>query len=1102
MSERRAGIGVVIITTSQFAWDSGQQRVIDHDAGPLLYLGAPGTGTSTALAQAIARQVRRYGPTQVIGIAVGRPAIARLRGLVGQFIGSGVLPTLTSPHGLALGIVRAYGSTDERDEGEAQVRLLSGAEEDLRIRDLILGSVADATVPWPAELAAALPTLGFANEVRRFLNAYRAAGSPHVPAAGAGGLAGALVALAHIEQATAGLENIIDYAGLLELAEVIARREEVASVLPQRYRGVFVDDYHDLDSPAARLIDAVAGPDAVFIATADPAKQTLGFRGADPRVVGDFIDQRLGGKATKTDRVVIAEQMYRGDQHTLAATQSLLRTQPGQGLPAGLMQRLRTPRPRESADSHSSVQLRTYASENDLMAHVTEDIRSGHLDRQIPWSQFAVIARSSATITAMQRVLESQDIPAVVVADDLPLPQEPAVAHLLAVLKLAVDPTSRTAAEIADVVEGPFGALDPVAQRQLARAWRDHLRVREPHRVPDPYLHLQRDAIVAMVQDRLAGIPEELASLPAAVHLHRIGEVVFRAHQLIARGDSPALVLWELWNHSLADSEGLAWPERLQRSARNGHRSSDHDLDAVVALFATAQRLTERYSGVVGTTTFIAAVEGQRIAAESIGAKRGRRAEGVALMTVHQSRAQEWHTVFVLDAQEARWPNLALSTGVVDLDALMNPDTPRDFVAERADALESERRLFAVAITRAVDTTVVAAVDAGETEGLRPSRFIADLGVTPQTFIGRPVRPRTLAGLIGELRSLLIDPTAQPASQRYAAQQLAALAVEVDDRGQPIAAMADPDNWWHQREFTQSDHPINAVDAPVRLSASALAAIQTCPLQWFLDRHVRASPPTAVAAPIGQLVHVLAEGVARGEVEADPVAMNAWLDEVWPHLGISVPWHSLAQRQQVRRALDRLSRYLRLQEAAKSFSELPVVATINLRDLQAMLPSANDLDDVVEVPDDSIYVTGRIDRLEILDDGRGRIVDYKTSATTTSKRAAEQNLQLGLYQAAVLTGAVADAVRATGGEDVDLAGDSAGASLVYLGVDKGTKDPTPATREQRALTQQDDAGWLLTALSEAVRVIRAEDFIARTGPHCDSCHFVSMCPAQQEGIHT
>ncbi|MFY9331310.1 MAG: ATP-dependent DNA helicase [Candidatus Nanopelagicales bacterium] len=1095
-------------------WDAAQRQVIDHSGGPLLYLGAPGTGTTTALAAAIADSVRRYGPAQVLALTTGRSALARLRATVGSFLETGVLPVITSPHGLALTIVRDFGSVDERDEGEAQVRLLSGAEEDLRIRDLILGSVDDRSVIWPSEFTAALSTVGFANEVRRFLSSYRIGGDREQPVHVGDRLAPteqqllrALQQLAEIERQTASLENVVDYSGLIELAESIARRDEVRSILHQRYQAVYVDDYQDLDLLQGRLLDAVVGPTTTFVVVADPAKQILAFRGSDVRVIADFIDQRF--RADDLDEhildghIVVAPQVYRGGTHLQTAVRRLLRTASSPGLPTRYLQQLRAPAARDVEGLDSELVVRAYAHESDLLAHVAEDIRACHIDQGVPWSQIAIITRRTASIAQARRVLESRDIPVIAVADDLPLPMEPAVAQLLAALRAAVAPDQLTETQVADLVSGPFGATDPAMQRQLARAWREQLRAAEPDHVPAAFNALQRTALIGLIEGEssglLAGPPAGLDDLPAARQLRQVGEALGAARALVLQGASPVEVLWHLWNNAVANSDGVAWPQRLYRAAQSGHRASDHDLDAIVALFATAARLTERNSGVVGTLSFITAIEGQRIAAESIGARRGRRAEGVSIMTAHQARGQQWHTVFVLDALEGRWPDLSMSSGLLGVDDLLDPTAVRDLPSQRGEALEAERRLMVMALTRARETTVVATVDAGASGGERPSRFIADMDITTDDRPTHPPRPRTMAGLVAQLRSTLIDDDVASDERTHAAEQLAALARQTDDTGRLLVPAAHPDNWWHVLPVSQGLAPINAPDAPVRMSASGLESLTTCPLRWFLDRHARASEPVTTAAPIGQLVHVLAEALAQGEVAPDMAAMDAWLDDVWPHLGISVPWYSIAKRRSVREALERLGYYHREHADTLSHSEVAIRATIDLDVLAAMVSpgvvgqSGEDRAST-EYQSDQLAVNGRIDRLEISPDGDWHIVDFKTSAKALTGQAVHEHLQLGLYQAAVLTGALTEEL----GADSE-ASSSAGASLVHLSVDSGKNDPSPKQVSQPPLTQHSDPGFLLESLSDAVRVIRNENFTARPGGHCSSCDFARMCPAQSKG---
>jgi DNA helicase-2/ATP-dependent DNA helicase PcrA len=88
----------------------------------------------------------------------------------------------------------------------------------------------------------------------------------------------------------------------------------------------------------------------------------------------------------------------------------------------------------------------------------------------------------------------------------------------------------------------------------------------------------------------------------------------------------------------------------------------------------------------------------------------------VELVTVHGAKGREWQTVVVLGMEEDRFPNRR---------ALLDARDP-------SRALEEERRLAYVALTRATRTLVLAGDPA------RPSRFLAEMGVLPGGARARP----------------------------------------------------------------------------------------------------------------------------------------------------------------------------------------------------------------------------------------------------------------------------------------------------------------------------------------------------------------------------
>ena len=122
--------------------DEEQQRVVDHRVGPLLVLAGPGTGKTTTIVEAIAARindpVHPLPASSVLALTFGKRAAGELRDRIVTRLGGGLLPTVATFHAFAYGLTLQNGTQEEYREPP---RLLSGAEEAVRIRDQLLGAV-------------------------------------------------------------------------------------------------------------------------------------------------------------------------------------------------------------------------------------------------------------------------------------------------------------------------------------------------------------------------------------------------------------------------------------------------------------------------------------------------------------------------------------------------------------------------------------------------------------------------------------------------------------------------------------------------------------------------------------------------------------------------------------------------------------------------------------------------------------------------------------------------------------------------------------------------------------------------------------------------
>ncbi|WP_438271796.1 UvrD-helicase domain-containing protein [Streptomyces erythrochromogenes] len=612
------------------------------------------------------------------------------------------------------------------------------------------------------------------------------------------------------------------------------------------------------------------------------------------------------------------------------------------------------------------------------------------------------------------------------------------------------------------LLASPLGGMDSADLRRLGRALRDEERAAGV-KVPAP-----SDVLLA----RALAEPERLtAHDPAyARGAQRLGLLLRKARELLQGGGTAEEALWILW-------EGTPWPDRLERQARRGGpagRNADRDLDAVCALFDTAARAEERTGG-SGALNFLEQLEAEDIAADTLTA-RTTRPDAVRLMTAHRSKGLEWSLVVVAGVQEGLWPDLRrrgslLEADRIGRDGLAEPLTPGALLAE-------ERRLFYVAATRARDRLVVTAVKAPAEDGDQPSRLLTELGVTPKDVTGRPRRPLAVPALVAELRATTVDPDASPALRDAAARRLARLAALTDDEDRPLVPAAHPQRWWGLYEPTRSSVPLRDRDRPVALSGSALDQLaNTCSLQWFLGREVKADAPSTAAQGFGNVVHVLADEVASGRTPADLAVLMERLDTVWDALAFDAPWKSAQEKENARAALERFLRWHTTDRGGRE-----AVAT------------EHEFDVTLEAGDVAVRVRGSMDRVEADPQGRAYVVDFKTGKSAPTKDEVARHPQLAVYQLAVREGAVDevfDGVRPAPG----------GAELVQLRQGAAQRDggeTVPKVQAQQPL----DGEWVGDLLATAAGRVLDERFAPAAGRHCDHCSFRSSCSARPEGRQT
>lgn len=1012
--------------------------------GTFRVVGGPGTGKSSALLAVAAARISAGEDLESMLLLTGSPrvAVAARGALTAALLRErseqpcrAVIrePLVRTIHSYAFAVLRRAASR----AGNPPPRLITGAEQDGIIRDLLAGDLADgdrSVSRWPAELRPALASDGFATELRDLLarcaergvdpmalqRIGRLSGRSEWAAAGRFAQQFEQVMLLRAAVGTAAPQATVPALGAAELVgaalEALATDAELLAEERARIRLLLVDDVQHLDPQAMRLVRVVAAGTELTVLAGDPNQTVFGFRGADSNSL-----------LSNNSPALNLTQSYRCAPAIARAIGGISSGLPGVAAWRGFDGRV-------GADD-GSVRVRVAASAHDEAALVADTLRRAHVIDGVPWSQLAVIVRSVASAAALPRALAGAGVPVARPALDGPIGDHPSVSALLTVLEATLEGLDEQRA--LNLLTGPIGRVDPVSLRQLRRTLR---------RVGGGDLVRALTGPAPDLPKTLAGPVKRVRSvLSAAAGAHR------------GHGD-PRVCLWQAWERS-----GLQrrWLAAADRGGVDG-QLADRNIAAITALFDVAEQYVCRTTG-ASLRGLLDHVSGLRLA--PVDADGAARADEVAIVSPHAALGRDWDVVIIAGLQDGLWPNTTPRGGVLGTQRLLDAvEGLGDDVSTRAPLLAEERRLLIAAMGRARRQLVVTAVD--DTSGddcTLPSPFFDDIAAWATASDGGsdcPVGPITAppvlsaAALVGRLRSVVCAPPGSviEAERVTAAKQLARLA----EAGVPGADPAQ----WHGKTVLSTNEPLwSGDDHTALLSPSTLQTLSDCPLRWFAERHGGADR-SGLQPILGSVMHALVAESGKSEEQ-----LISELEGLWGGVPFDSPWY----------AANELDRHRAMVAAFVSWRS----AT---RHELTEIGTEVDIEGTLVEPADGlpgVRVRGRVDRLERDPEGRLVIVDVKTGKSPVTKDDAQRHAQLGLYQLAIAEGASAEGDQPGGGR------------LVYI----AKPCSSGATqREQTAMTDQTRAEWQDTA-RQAAAATAGPHFVARVNTGCGNCPIKASCPA-------
>jgi superfamily I DNA/RNA helicase/RecB family exonuclease len=810
---------------------------------------------------------------------------------------------------------------------------------------------------------------------------------------------------------------------------------ELASI-----RTIVVDDAQELTPSAMRLLKVLAGDDRGLILIGDPDASTLGFRAADPRAMANLADSIAALRGSAAAQIFLTPNFSvrpTGLSKVLARVTRQIDT-----ARAGRQRKSLSGTSSEAQDfvldrADRCLEAKVFTQQTGESAWLARTLRELHLFEGYQWADIAVVARSRANLEQLAVALANESVPVDILGAQSALRDEFASRSLLILAELALNPRPIDARFAVELLSSVFGGLDSLGIRRLRRALRREELLADGIRNSD-------ELLVDLFQT-----PGALASLRGAEARKAERFLKTLAEAMAIAADSTQSIedlLWHLWSGSGLDKTWQALSNGVGEVALQANR----DLDAVVALFAAANRYAERNPN--GDPRVFVEQQLSLGLPEDTLALNDSFVRRVTLATPSGLIGRRFKVVALPNLIEGVWPNLRPRSSLLGANLLDALQTGRiDSVANVSKSeLPDELRLLYKAIGASSEKVLVSATDS---EDEQISQFIGLInGEIPEreNYSGTQL---TLRGLAGSLRRTL--------ARSNSLAELDSAALGLARLASAGIAGAHPDSWYGMLALSTQEPLVHLEDpdAQVWLRPSQLENFAKCPLHWFLNAH--GGGDSNFSANLGSLVH---KALELG-VDLNEDSLWGLVESKWHTLSFESKWLEEAGERKAKRMISNMVQYLRKFDAEG--------AKVIGREVN------------FEFELGRARVRGQVDRLELYPDGRVMIVDLKTGVTSVSAEDARKHAQLGLYQLAFANGAFADL------DGVDQDTSLAGAKLLLVGT--GTR---PVERSQPSLDDSPESKEEFHRLIEAATsgmAMTDRVFIAQIDSHCSNSNEFGSC---------
>lgn len=651
-----------------------QRSVVDHRGGPLLVNAGPGSGKTTVVTHRIASLIAEgVAPWRILGLTFTNKAAQEMRGRVEALLEHAGLTV----DGVLLCTFHSFGARLMRtlpDEFGVPARfvILDAADQKAAIKQAIRAANLDPKSFTPASIGSAISA---AKNQLKDAEAYESEAVDF--------LTRAVAKTYHEYESRLKTQEAVDFDDLLMRPALALRDQpELRARLTQRWTHLLIDEYQDTNFAQFLVADLLVSEARNVTVVGDPDQSIYGWRGAN---IGNILEFETRYPDAK---VIPLGENFRSTKTIVSAADALIRHNE-QRKPKDLV---------AANDVGNRVRIRRSEDERgeaqDVVDHLKEVERSG-----TPWSEMAVLYRMNALSRVFEEVLRRDGVP-YIVAKGTSFFERKEVRDAVGYLRLLANPRDEVALE--RVVNMPPRGIGATSWSRV---------VGEARASSEPVWEVMQSP------SRIEGV-----STRAAKAIEAFVEMVQNWRSALGqtgRFDDLSRELSDVVQRVI-DESGLA-----AHYARGG-TEEDHDrvenLDELVSAAADFPGVISEFPGLIEdgveeSQEDVQSLEGHLFGwlesislvadSDQVDPTRG----VLTLMSLHASKGLEFEEVVVAGCEEGLLPHMRSR--------------------EDADAIEEERRLLFVGMTRAKKNLTLTSAKSRPVRGFREptmeSQFLSEI---------------------------------------------------------------------------------------------------------------------------------------------------------------------------------------------------------------------------------------------------------------------------------------------------------------------------------------------------------------------------------------